>query len=92
MIFIITESQNNLRWLMRRYDLVKEYLKSNLKDINPCRFDSFDAYEIRVLAYTMDDLHHLYYDIDGFDYEGVMKELDNMFYVEITESYFRRDC
>jgi len=92
MIFIITESQNNRRWLMRRYDLVMDYLKQNLKDTDPCRFDSFDDYEARILQYTMDDLHHLFYDIEGFDYDGVMKELDDMFYVEITESYFRRDC
>jgi hypothetical protein len=38
----------------------------------------------------MDDLHELYYLVDGFDYLGVFEELKDLFYVDLTEEYFER--
>lgn len=92
MKFIITESQNNRMWLLRRYDLVEETFRESAKYVDPCKFNSFDEYERRFLYYMMDDLHPYFYDIEGFDYKGTMKELQDMFYVEITELYFDRRC
>jgi hypothetical protein len=42
----------------------------------------------------MDNIHESYYLIDGFDYEGVMDEISQMFYVDLTEYYFnaKRAC
>ena len=88
MKFIITESQSNRLWLLRRYDLVKKAFKEIDDYINPFLFDSFEDYERRFLQYMMDELHPYFYEIEEFDYDGVMKELQDMFYVEITESYF----
>jgi len=92
MKFIITESQNNRMWLLRRYELVEEAFSESAKYIDPCKFNSFDEYEKRFLYYMMDDLHPYFYDIEGFDYKGTMNELQDMFYVEITELYFDRRC
>jgi hypothetical protein len=33
-------------------------------------------------------LHPVYYLIDDFDYDGIMSELKDMFYVELTEHYY----
>ena len=40
----------------------------------------------------MDELHPVYYLIDDFNYEGIMSELKDMFYVELTELYWERKC
>jgi hypothetical protein len=42
----------------------------------------------------MDDIHEEYYLIDDFDYAGVVKELEELFYVDVTETYYdgRRKC
>jgi hypothetical protein len=40
----------------------------------------------------MDELHPHFYDIEGFDYNGIREELIEMFYVDITESYYNRRC
>jgi hypothetical protein len=36
----------------------------------------------------LDELHPEYYLIDNFDYEGMISELKDMFYVELTEHYY----
>ena len=92
MKFIITESQNNRLWLLRRYDLVSEAFKETVNYINPCEFNSYDGYETRFVMYMMDELHPHFYDIEGFDYNGIREELIEMFYVDITESYYNRRC
>ena len=92
MKIIITESQNNKLWLLRRYEFVKESFDETVLYVNICMFDSFDDYERRFMFVMMDDLHHLYYLIEDFDYEGIMSELKDMFYVELTELYYERNC
>jgi hypothetical protein len=92
MKIIITESQNNRVWLLRRYELVKESFDETVLYVNICMFDSFDDYERRFMFVMMDDLHYLYYLIEDFDYEGIMSELKDMFYVELTELFYERNC
>lgn len=92
MKIIITESQNNKLWLLRRYNLVKDSFEETVDTINPCKYKSFDDYERRFILIMMDDLNHLYYLIDDFDYHGIMSELKDMFYVELTELYYERNC
>jgi len=92
MKIIITESQYNKIWLLRRYDLVKDSFEETLDTINPCKFKSFDEYERRFVNIMMDELHPVYYLIDNFDYEGMISELKDMFYVELTELYYERNC
>tara|TARA_R110002153_G_scaffold206594_2_gene359460 strand:- start:215 stop:499 length:285 start_codon:yes stop_codon:yes gene_type:complete len=88
----IKESQYNRIWLLRRYDLVKDSFEETVDTINPCKFKSFDEYERRFANLMMDELHPVYYLIDDFNYEGIMSELKDMFYVELTELYWERKC
>lgn len=92
MKIIITESQYNRIWLLRRYDLVKDSFEETINTINPCKFKSFDEYERRFVLIMMGELHPEYYLINTFDYDGIMSELKDMFYVELTELYYERNC
>jgi hypothetical protein len=38
----------------------------------------------------MDALHPEYYMTDNFDYDGVKKELMDLFYTDLTEYYFEK--
>lgn len=95
MKIIITESQYdklvnnpNYIWLLRRYDLVKDAFGKSINYVNPCKFKTFEEYESFFYNFFMDVLHPEYYLFDDFDYNGVMSELKDMFYVEVTEHYF----
>lgn len=93
MKIIITESQYNRIWLLRRYKLVKESFNETLMYIkNPCKFDSFKHYERTFMDHIMDELHPEYYLIDNFDYYGIMSELKDMFNVELTKLYYKNKC
>jgi hypothetical protein len=59
---------------------------------NPCVYDSFEHYERTFVDLMLDELHPEYYLIDNFDYEGMISELKDMFYVELTELYWARKC
>ena len=89
---IITESQNNRIWLLRRYDLIKEVFDECFNEIKPCRFKTFDDYESYFYNVFMEILHPDYYLFDNFDYNGIMSEVKDMFYVELNEHYFERNC
>ena len=88
MRYIITESQHNKLWVLRRYDLVKNEFEETINYIDPCKFETFDSYESYFYHILMDSLHHEYYLIDDFDYEGIKEELKDLFYVELTEHYY----
>jgi hypothetical protein len=88
MKIIITESQYNRIWLLRRYDSVKGAFDESINDVNPCRFKTYEEYESFFYEVFMDILHPEYYLFDDFDYNGIMSELKDMFYVEVTEHYF----
>jgi hypothetical protein len=88
MKIIITESQYNRIWLLRRYKLVKDSFDESIDDVNPCRFKTFEKYESFFHEVFMNILHPVYYLIDDFDYDGIMSELKDMFYVELTEHYY----
>jgi hypothetical protein len=101
MKYLITEDQydrivqsSNRLWILRRYDLVKKTSIEVLKYVNPCEFNNFDDYESVFYNHLMDDIHEEYYLIDDFDYAGVVKELEVLFYVDVTEKYYdgRRRC
>lgn len=97
MEYIITESQydrmiqsSNRLWILRRYEMVRNAFMGTLKYVDPCKYDSFERYETEFYHTLMDDIHESYYLIDGFDYNGVMEELKDIFYVDLTEDYFKR--
>ena len=98
MKYIISESQYdrfakylpNTLWILRRYEMVKKAFMETSRYLDPCKYDSFDRYETEFYYSLMDDIHESYYLIDGFDYEGVMEEIKEMFYVDLTEDYFNR--
>ena len=87
MKIIITESQYGRIWLLRRYKLVENSFEEAFNIINPCKFKSFDDYERRFVHLMMEELHPEYYFIDDFDYAGVVKELEELFYDEIIDEY-----
>jgi hypothetical protein len=68
------------------FDEILMYIK------NPCVYDSFEHYERTFVDLMLDELHPEYYLIDNFDYEGIVSELKDMFYVELTELYYERNC
>ena len=88
MKFIITESQHNKLWVLRRYDLVRYEFEETINFINPCEFYNFDLYKSYFLNILMDSLHPEYYLIDNFDYHGIKEVLKDLFYVELTEHYY----
>jgi hypothetical protein len=92
MKIIITESQYNKIWLLRRYNLVKDSFDEAVSYVNPCKFTSFVDYERKFVLIMMGELHPVYYLINTFDYDGIMSELKKMFYVELTELYYERKC
>ena len=97
MKIIITEEQydrvvndQSRNWIRRRFKLVEEELKDTyqlMKD-NICRVDNYEDFEYRFFSVLMDGLHPYFYDIEGFDYKGVLNMLTDLFYVECTEFYF----
>ena len=103
MKIIITEEQydrvvndQSRNWIRRRFKLVEEELKDTyqlMKD-NICRVDNYEDFEYRFFSVLMDGLHPYFYDIEGFDYKGVLNMLTDLFYVECTEFYFagREKC
>ena len=103
MKIIITEEQydrvvnaESRNWIRRRFKLVEEELKDTyqlMKD-NICRVDNYEDFEYRFFSVLMDGLHPYFYDIEGFDYKGVLNMLTDLFYVECTEFYFaeRQKC
>ena len=98
MKYIITESQykklETRQWLLRRYNLLMSEYKEAIEELDPCKFDTFDRYEKRVIIYIMDGLHHEYYLNDNFDYDGIKEVLMELFYVDLTEHYYdkRQRC
>ena len=103
MKIIITEEQydrvvnaESRNWIRRRFKLVEEELKDTyqlMKD-NICRVDNYEDFEYRFFSILMDGLHPYFYDIEDFDYKGVLNMLTDLFYVECTEFYFagREKC
>ena len=87
MKIIITESQYNRIWLLRRYKLVKDSFEESINDVNPCRFKTFEKYESFFYEVFMEILHPVYYLIGDFDYDGIKEVLKDLFYVELIEHY-----
>jgi hypothetical protein len=101
MKYIITESQyeklankSNRLWILRRLRFVRAELQETYNDVNPCRFETEREYESFFYEVFMDNLHSEYYLIDNFDYEGVKRELMDLFYVPVIEGYHagKRNC
>jgi hypothetical protein len=92
-MIIDTQSRN---WVRRNYKLIKKELDEvfELTSDMICRFDKYEDFEYRFFSVFMDVLHPYFYDIEDFDYRGVLNMLTDLFYVECTEFYFdgRRKC
>ena len=103
MKIIISEDQRDMiidiqsrNWVRRNYKLVKKELDETFKFTSDmiCRNDNYEDFEYRFFSVLMDGLHPYFYDIEDFDYKGVLNMLTDLFYVECTEFYFdgRRKC
>ena len=103
MKYIITEEQYDRvvntpsrNWVRRNYGLIKKELDETFKLTSDmiCRNDNYEDFEYRFFSVFMDVLHPYFYDIEGFDYRGVLNMLTDLFYVECTEFYFdgREKC
>jgi hypothetical protein len=94
MKIIITEDQYNKlqnpnrTWLIRRFHIIKDDFNDSIDEIDPCSFETFDDYEFMLFNYLMDKFYPYFYDIENFDYGGIMDELKDMFYVDTTETYY----
>ena len=84
----IVQSPNKL-WILRRYNLIRDAFLDTMFDVSPFKFDTFEKYETYIYNVLMDNLHQEYYLIDNFDYSGVVKELEELFYDEIFNTYHR---
>jgi hypothetical protein len=98
MKYIITEeqydrvfNQHSLKWVRRRYDLVKKSLKEtfDLMVYSICRIDDYESFEKEFFHVMMDNLHEHFYDDEIFEYNDVFEVLRDLFYVECTEFYFK---
>lgn len=94
MKYIITEDQYdrivqspNRLWILRRYNLIRIVFLVTKNEVNPCKFANFQKYDTYFYNFLMDGLHPEYYLIDNFDYDGVVKELEELFYDEIIDEY-----
>jgi hypothetical protein len=94
MKYIITEDQYdrivqspNRLWILRRYNLIMIAFLVTKNEVNPCRFTNFQKYDTYFYNVLMDGLHQEYYLIDDFDYAGVVKELEELFYDELIDEY-----
>ena len=103
MKIIISEDQRDIiidaqsrNWVRRNYDLVKQKLDETFEYTSDmiCRVDNYEDFEYRFFSVLMDGLHPYFYDIEDFDYKGVLNMLTDLFYVECTEFYFaeRQKC
>lgn len=98
MKYIITEeqyervfNQYSLKWVRRRYDLVKESLKESfqLMEYAICRIDDYETFEKEFFHMMMDNLLEHFNEDESFDYNDVYEVLMDLFYVECTEFYFK---
>lgn len=93
MKIIITESQNNRIatrvWVRRRYDLIRKEFKDAIADTDPCKFDYFVPYEMRVVNYIMDSIHPKFYLFDWFEYGEAAYVINMMFRSELSKIYER---
>ena len=98
MKIIITESQNNRIttrvWVRRRYDLIRKEFKDAIADTDPCKFDYFVPYEMRVVNYIMDSIHPKFYLLDYFEYNEAAYVINVMFRTELLKIYDkgRKNC
>jgi hypothetical protein len=98
MKIIITESQNNRIttrvWVRRRYDLIRKEFKEAIANTDPCQFDYFVPYEMRVVNYIMDSIHPKFYLLDYFEYNEAAYVINVMFRTELLKIYDkgRKNC
>ena len=101
MKYIITEEQFDrvlnepiLFWVKRRYDLVKASLEETFEymEFDICRIDDYEKFEKKFFSVLMDCLHPYFYDNDTFgddSYDVLYSILQDLYYVECTEFYFK---
>jgi hypothetical protein len=92
--FRLPENQRALHWIKRRFDSVKEALKETfeLTEFDICRIDNYDKFENKFFSVLMDCLHPEIYNDENFDhwtYDTMFNILQDLYYVECTEFYFK---
>ena len=90
----LPENEKALFWIKRRFGSVKEALKETfeLTKFDICRIDSYDRFENKFFSVLMDCLHPEIYNDENFDhwtYDTMFNILQDLFYVECTEFYFK---
>jgi len=92
--FNLPENQKALFWIKRRFNSVKKALKETfeLMEFDICRIDNYDKFENKFFSVLMDCLHPEFYDDENFDhwtYDTMFNILQDLYYVECTEFYFK---
>jgi hypothetical protein len=92
--FNLPENQKALFWIKRRFNSVKKALKETfeLMEFDICRIDNYDRFENKFFSVLMDCLHPEFYDDENFDhwtYDTMFNILQDLYYVECTEFYFK---
>ena len=90
----LPENQRALYWIKRRFNSVKEALKETfeLTKFDICRIDNYDKFENKFFSVLMDCLHPEFYNDENFDhwtYDTMFNILQDLYYVECTEFYFK---
>ena len=90
----LPENQKALFWIKRRFNSVKKALKETfeLMEFDICRIDNYDKFENKFFSVLMDCLHPEFYDDENFDhwtYDTMFNILQDLYYVECTEFYFK---
>lgn len=94
MKIIITESQINNLWIIRRYSFIKKLLDNATHLVNPCDYETSEKYIVVILSHTMDGLHSEYNMIDDFDYLKAIKNIFDFFRSELEQVYIegKKNC
>ena len=90
MKYIITESQNNKWWLLRRLDIVNHSFKKAISTIHPCGEKSFDTFQNKI--YRVFNFYMKQMDNEIYDYDEVKFEFIEMFNDKLIEIYDNKDC
>jgi hypothetical protein len=90
MKYIITESQNNKWWLLRRLDIVNHSFKKAISTINPCGEKSFDTFQNKI--YRVFNFYMSQMDNKISDYDEVKFVFIEMFNDKLIEIYDNKEC
>ncbi len=90
MKYIITESQNNKWWLLRRHNIVNHSFKKAISTISPCGEKSFDTFQYKI--YRVFNFYMSMMDNEISDYDEVKFVFIEMFNDKLIEIYDNKEC